>query len=1593
MKTPHSLSRPGSKLRPRTKERGRSRGDSRPNTRGSLGSTSRASTPQLVEPLKPVDPKTAAAASLLSFQIRHIGSRESSRQSSRTGRAYTPPIAPQDNQGYTIFPPIDIQHGQNENERKRERKLALRKQKRIARMKRLRDLQTGVEFNQGALFKVIRKGITADTTAEEIREMVEDNADDSIRELSPIKQRIKTILDYDTANTDDDRYLPQNFRLDLTKKTSATKRSPLFKRRSRKTKRRLKYSHSAPNFDSKRKQGKRKLASSAYFERQHIKSDEKSEKRAKFNVKDITVRPDRAQLGDGLSFHQSIKDFFTENRGGIRDLKSPRSMQGIPMEMLVREDVLTELTEEARKSRKFMGENMQGNVDKVLLSLPSEFLFSMRLESYATMKGIGSITRVLKRLITGVVEEAWSRWWNLVEEQRERERQEARDNYRKKRGRDALQLISNRLQFGSMFKGFNTWKRAAKRMRFHERYNAASTIQRHWRGVIGRRYHATLKANLQRWKRQILLLDWAERRWRLNRAAERALLKKQNNASSKITQFFRLVVAMRDARARKKAQEQAELEARMAVRVQCAWRCRQGRFSLFLKREAQKMREEEERIASIKIQSIGRGWLGRNVARGARLWKENEKKAKEALHRMFKKAMFLCFDSWKCYSQRMGRVKAMMRRAITGLKGRLFIVWRENAISLKNTREDVLRREEELLRAELRRKRKQEEDERKIRAALQRMRNRHLSVILNTWIAYRNQMRELKRRMVMHMVQKERTMFERWIQYVREEKEMRADAKRRTEIEHQRWLAEQERERKERERKVRMALNRMLNRLLCTSFSSWSAYTARMKRVKGMMRRALLYKTRLRFEHWWGNVEERREQMATASMYLRRMLNRRVYVAFESWMQYYLKMRRVKEKMRLKMMGKKRYFFMNWRKSATVQEAIRHLMQLNQFKKTRTRLVGLSKARLNILNQTMAVLPDEYEREELLIVREAVHAITHFQELEEQMALRVQAAWRGKNGRLAYQMKMHAKRELEAEQLAATLKMQRLFRGHTGRKLFLKRKEQKVKDDLKAKYVRERQRELDRERWYREAEEVALRESMMEKKRAESEIENARLRMEKAKLEAEQAKYEADQKRLHAEAMGWGPGGSGDQAAHPSGWMMVPDQDNNIYYYNVKTGASQWERPAELGGAEATNEDDAWIELPSGDGKVYWYNTITHASTWDDPNAANDRIPKFQPTFCDCDACDGKETRAVRECQDCKKNFCLACYIEFHRTKRRAEHAWEPVLQPSDITLTCSNCPGVAERFCEDCDKNFCENCYLWDHSEGIKSQHESKAFIRGAPICIECENRIAEVQCVECSDVFCKSCYKKQHRSGTKRNHTSKPVQVFKENCAENEEYCISCEIRVADRACDSCGDPYCKKCFEADHSKGFRSEHTWTPWDKLTGGRDWVEINDEESGRVLYFNIKTRQTTEKKPLGLMSGKERASVKKRQAAEREMKVRLEKEAELLGLREKMQEMEKLAQEQEEQISELARARAPEEEKKKGWFRRGKSKSQKKKDAKLKKGKMKDFLKDRLITAERQKELDDEKNSFGSELYERNVLDSLSISMPETEKKGEKRRR
>ena len=131
------------------------------------------------------------------------------------------------------------------------------------------------------------------------------------------------------------------------------------------------------------------------------------------------------------------------------------------------------------------------------------------------------------------------------------------------------------------------------------------------------------------------------------------------------------------------------------------------------------------------------------------------------------------------------------------------------------------------------------------------------------------------------------------------------------------------------------------------------------------------------------------------------------------------------------------------------------------------------------------------------------------------------------------------------------------------------------------------------------------------------------------------------------------------------------------------------------------------------------------------------------------------------------------------------------------------------------------------------------------------------------------------------------------------------------------------------------------------------------------------------------MSGKERASQKK-QAAEREMKIRLEKEAELLDLRKKLKKW-NYSQKRHKRNCIWRNVHEHQQKRRKVGLVENVKVKQKKQEAKLKKGQMKEFLKDigsclcGLISDERQKELDEETKQFGSELYERSVMGSLTL--------------
>lgn len=67
-------------------------------------------------------------------------------------------------------------------------------------------------------------------------------------------------------------------------------------------------------------------------------------------------------------------------------------------------------------------------------------------------------------------------------------------------------------------------------------------------------------------------------------------------------------------------------------------------------------------------------------------------------------------------------------------------------------------------------------------------------------------------------------------------------------------------------------------------------------------------------------------------------------------------------------------------------------------------------------------------------------------------------------------------------------------------------------------------------------------------------------------------------------------------------WTEHISPDGRIYYYNILTKESTWEKPNELKTlAEKILSECPWKEFKSEQGKVYYYNTVTQSSVWSKP--------------------------------------------------------------------------------------------------------------------------------------------------------------------------------------------------------------------------------------------------------------------------------------------------------------------------------------------------------------------------------------------------------
>ena len=1265
----------------------------------------------------------------------------------------------------------------------------------------------------------------------------------------------------------------------------------------------------------------------------------------------------------------------------------------IPAEFLGLERMLMLQKEMAKAECRTLQKKTQDEMDVSMLMLPADFLFQHNFEHYAKDRSMENVMRVMKRLVSNAKSQAWHMWLAFVAVEQNKEQFARVHRLKQQKGTELMVRIGKRITMNQLFVGFSTWRTVIIKIINFEHYDSAVAIQKHWRSMQGRQRSACRKYKIDSFNLNTLFMEWQERRWRVQHAAAALQCRIEHRACNVIANALRSRLARRALQLKRMALMHATMEQSMALRVQCAWRKKQGRFTLFLKQRARKALEEEQMYAASDIERVFRGFSGRLAFKRALKKKHDGNKARMFLKRMMNQKLYQRFVRWKTMAQRQATVKRMMKRSLGGKLMRIFMLWYDNVQDIKASMTDAERaRLADLARMEELRL-IAEENDRRVKVALKRMFNRVLVGCFNSWIGLVDQHRRVKHLAMKIFAGKKQGRFMQWVEWLEDVKEERA------EMGQLAWEAEQQRLKeiaqqeaaaeKERIRKLKWAVAKMNSRLISACFCALREWNIQMKGVRSMLIRILQgIKLRL-FERWWSVVLDRREQLNTSSAFLRRLMNQKLYQAFHKWHLTYRTACRVRIKFARVLMGKKRYFFEKWNENGLKGQGTRIINELNAIKHERGRFLGLSKGMTTVVHEIMHSGIDVLTWDDLTVLKRAIAQTNSFQQLEIKAALRVQTRWRTRNGQLAYHLLLAGKREKANEELKAVLLLSRVIRGRRGRRASVKMKEQRYKEKMKEKYKRERRQEKEREAWIQETEENEFRESLIAKRKIELKLEAAKLKNQLAQEEAEEQKWKNEQlneeKKQHELSMAKA---RNDQVSKFGGWVATSDvRTGDVFYHNELTGASQWEKPAELGGGGGDGSGVAsWIELEHGTGEKYFYNTVTGQSSWTDPRKAMMRAPKIEKRRCSGKKCVDKKTKltavAVRECIRCRVDFCMPCFVAAHKSKKKNDHRFKPIVDKKITTLKCRDCTAMASRWCKPCDVNFCDNCFGWAHQGGSLALHECQMFVPGSQTCAECENRVAVKECHQCGDPFCSHCYSLQHRSGTKKRHTFSAIEVVKELLKDAEEYCSVCHVRAADRACDPCGDPYCSRCFKETHKTANKKGHTWTPWSKIRTGRDWVQINDEVSGEILYFNVKSRKTQSNKPTGLMSGLERDIDKKRLLAEKEMSARLDKERELIRLRQETTSMSREISMVGTQLEEAQKVILP---KRRSFFS-----SVLKNPKNLMKSRIvaykikqenhaqeKEFLRSRLITEERDVEIAREAKEFGSDRHADTVVDQL----------------
>lgn len=99
------------------------------------------------------------------------------------------------------------------------------------------------------------------------------------------------------------------------------------------------------------------------------------------------------------------------------------------------------------------------------------------------------------------------------------------------------------------------------------------------------------------------------------------------------------------------------------------------------------------------------------------------------------------------------------------------------------------------------------------------------------------------------------------------------------------------------------------------------------------------------------------------------------------------------------------------------------------------------------------------------------------------------------------------------------------------------------------------------------------------------------------------------------------------------------------------------------------------------------------------------------------------------------------------------------------FTISCSVCEKVtATCYCQQCDAPMCTGCFAKNHRAGQRKTHEHLLIDN----CVQCDFQIGTRYCQTCKDIFCDSCFRYMHKKGRLRFHACLRYCPVCDNCEE---------------------------------------------------------------------------------------------------------------------------------------------------------------------------------------------------------------------------------